>query len=111
MADNTVQALPGQQIIDIVLPTYRMEPEEDERFYPSNAKKIADKIVADELANQAYDEEEAKYWGLNISDKVREAVHGKRIDSRKTTLHTYLTIHVFCDYMTCSLTCSQHKEF
>ena len=33
MADhNAVQAAPGQQIIDIVLPTYRMEPEEDERY-------------------------------------------------------------------------------
>ena len=34
MADhNAVQAAPGQQIIDIVLPTYRMEPEEDERYF------------------------------------------------------------------------------
>lgn len=32
MADHTIQAAPGQQIIDIVLPTYRMEPEEDERY-------------------------------------------------------------------------------
>jgi hypothetical protein len=30
---------PGQQIIDIVLPTYRMEPEEHDRFYPSVAKR------------------------------------------------------------------------
>ena len=34
MADHNVQAAPGQQIIDIVLPTYRMEPEEDERYIP-----------------------------------------------------------------------------
>ena len=77
MADHQVQAAPGQQIIDIVLPTYRMEPEEDERFYPSAAKAIAEKILLEELRDQVYDEEEAKFWSLNISDKVREAMYSK----------------------------------
>lgn len=48
----------------------------DVRFYPSKAKSIADKIIADELQNVTYDEEDAKIWSLNISDKVREAVYG-----------------------------------
>jgi hypothetical protein len=47
------------------------------RFYPSAAKTIADKILAEELNGQVFDEEEAKTWSLNISDKVREAVHGR----------------------------------
>lgn len=67
----------GQQVIDIVLPTYRMEPEGHERFYPSVAKKIADAILDEELNDQVYDEEEAKIWSLNVSDKVREAIHGE----------------------------------
>lgn len=33
--------------------------------------------MADELNGTVYDEEEAKNWSLNISDKVREAIHGK----------------------------------
>ncbi len=49
------------------------------RFYPSKAKAIADKIISDELNGQAYDEEEAKHWSLNISDKVREAINGQFI--------------------------------
>eukprot|EP01036_Dinobryon_divergens_P025090 gene25088-33605_t len=65
----------GPPIIDIVLPTFRLEPDETERFYPSKAKAIADKIVSEELQNAAYDEEDAKIWSLNISDKVREAVY------------------------------------
>lgn len=69
---------PGQQIIDIVLPTYRMEPEEHEKFYPSIAKAMADKVLGEELNGQAYDEEEAKIWSLNISDKVREAIYGEK---------------------------------
>lgn len=46
------------------------------RFYPSTAKAIADKIIADELSDVKYDEDEAKTWSLSISDKVREAVTG-----------------------------------
>jgi len=47
------------------------------RFYPSTAKALADKIIADELSDVKYDEDEAKTWSLNISDKIREAVTGK----------------------------------
>lgn len=79
----------GHPVIDIVLPTYRMEPEENERFYPSKAKQIAEKIIADELNGVTYDEEDAKNWSLNISDKVREAVHGKIISCH---LHSILLI-------------------
>jgi hypothetical protein len=68
---------PGQQVIEIVLPTYRMEPEGHERFYPSVAKKIADEILDEDLNDQVYDEEETKIWSLNISDKVRETIYGK----------------------------------
>mmetsp|Transcript_13334 Transcript_13334/g.14452 ORF Transcript_13334/g.14452 Transcript_13334/m.14452 type:complete len:130 (+) Transcript_13334:61-450(+) len=64
----------GHPIIDIVLPTFRMEPEEHERFYPSKAKQIAERIISEELNGTVYEEEDAKNWSLNISDKVREAV-------------------------------------
>uniref|UniRef100_A0A7S3HL07 Dynein light chain n=1 Tax=Spumella elongata TaxID=89044 RepID=A0A7S3HL07_9STRA len=64
----------GHPIIDIFLPTFRMEPEEHERFFPSKGKAIADKIISDELNGAVYDEEDAKNWSINISDRVREAV-------------------------------------
>lgn len=47
-----------------------------ERFYPSKAKAIAERVIAEELQNATYDEEDAKIWSLNISDKVREGVFG-----------------------------------
>jgi hypothetical protein len=50
-----------------------------QRFYPSKAKAIGDHIIAEELQNTIYDEEDAKVWSLNISDKIREAVSGKNI--------------------------------
>lgn len=46
------------------------------RFFPSKAKAIADKIISDELNGSVYDEEDAKTWSINISDRVREAVTG-----------------------------------
>jgi len=41
------------------------------------AKEIADNILKEELNGAVYDEEDAKNLGLNISDRVREAVYGK----------------------------------
>lgn len=50
------------------------------RFYPSKAKALADKIIFDELNGTVFDEEEAKNWSINISDKVRETVNGNAKD-------------------------------
>jgi len=79
MAATNVDPITGQPVIDVVLPTFRLEPEEDERFYPSKAKSIAEQVMQEELQGMEYDEEESKNWGLNISDKVRELVQGKTI--------------------------------
>ena len=73
MAAN-IDPVTGQPVIDIVLPTFRMEPEEDEKFYPSRAKAIAEETMKEVLDGMTYDEEEAKFWSTEISDKVREAV-------------------------------------
>ena len=78
MAQN-IDPITGQLIIDIVAPTFRMEPEENERFYPSQAKAIAEAIMKDELEGVAYEEEDSKNWGLNISDKVRETLQGMNL--------------------------------
>ena len=45
-----------------------------EKQIEAQAKAIADKVIATELANQEYDEDDAKEWSVAISDKVREAV-------------------------------------
>lgn len=46
------------------------------RFYPSKAKEIADRVIAEELDGVVYDDADAKSWSLNISDKIREKVTG-----------------------------------
>ncbi|CAM9155216.1 unnamed protein product [Phaeothamnion confervicola] len=64
----------GPNVVEVVLPTYIMAPEEDERFYPSHVRAIADKLVRSELEGKVYDEEEAKEWCLNIADAIREGL-------------------------------------
>lgn len=67
----------GQPIIEVFLPTFRMEPDEDERFYPSQAKKLAQAVVEAELNGQEFEEDDVKAWTLSIGDKVRDSVKGK----------------------------------
>lgn len=50
------------------------------RFYPSEAKKIAEKVVEADLGNQTYDEEDAKVWSVEIGNKIREAMKGRAHD-------------------------------
>ena len=75
MQNETAQA--GQPIIEVFLPTFRMEPEENETFYPSQAKKLAQEVVEAELNGQEFDEDDAKAWSLSIGDKVRDSVKGE----------------------------------
>uniref|UniRef100_A0A7S2FB08 Dynein light chain n=1 Tax=Florenciella parvula TaxID=236787 RepID=A0A7S2FB08_9STRA len=66
---------PGQSIIEVVLPTYIMKPEETEIFYPSHVKRIAGAILEEELAGKMYDdEEEAKKWNTTICEKIKAQV-------------------------------------
>ncbi|CAM9486983.1 unnamed protein product [Chrysoparadoxa australica] len=64
----------GEQVVEIVLPTYIMKPDETEKFYPSEVRAIAQKAVNQELDGKQYDEEEAKEWSLNIADEIRAEV-------------------------------------
>lgn len=60
------------------------------RFYPSQAKAIAESIVVEELRDQEYEEEDAKAWSLSIADKIREAI--KSIEQRKSYFHHIILI-------------------
>lgn len=65
-----------------------------DRFYPSKAKTIAEKILNDELRGSEYNEDDAKIWSLNISDKVREAIYESLGKTRyKVVVQTTLGQH------------------
>ena len=71
-----METINGAPIIDVFLPTYRVEPEEHEKFYPSVARDVAEKVVFSVINaggdEPAYDDKEAQDMSLDISDRVRE---------------------------------------
>eukprot|EP00804_Cyclotella_cryptica_P025114 CCRYP_012978-RC/>CCRYP_012978-RC protein AED:0.47 eAED:0.55 QI:0/0/0/1/1/1/3/0/153 len=73
----------GENVIDIILPTYRLKPEESGKFYPSQAKKIAKEILEEELCGKV-DEKWVEEWAdfgdefetlsKDIADKIKERI-------------------------------------
>mmetsp|Transcript_10401 Transcript_10401/g.12820 ORF Transcript_10401/g.12820 Transcript_10401/m.12820 type:complete len:146 (+) Transcript_10401:28-465(+) len=49
MSTDETHTRPGRQVIDIYLPTYILKPAEDEKFYPSQVKQIAERVLQQEL--------------------------------------------------------------
>jgi hypothetical protein len=48
------------------------------RFYPSQARAIAEDIVKSELdAQSEYSEEDSRAWAIEIGNRVREALTSK----------------------------------
>jgi hypothetical protein len=48
------------------------------RFYPSEARKVAEQILAEELNGKEYDEDDAKEWSLTIAERVKAGVKGEQ---------------------------------
>jgi hypothetical protein len=65
---------PGQQIIEVMMPTYAMNPSETEKCFPSDAKKICQRALQAQLDNVVYDEESAKEWILDIGNVIKDGV-------------------------------------
>lgn len=82
----------GNPIVYLYEPTFRVEPtSEEDRFYPSRAREIAEQLAAEEIGDQEFDDESAKIWSLNISDKVREKVAASITNSRfKIIVQTFI---------------------
>eukprot|EP00952_Eustigmatos_sp_NYUAD-ZCMA_P002605 11438-Eustigmatos_ZCMA.PRE.1 len=54
-----------------------MKPAEDDKFYPSQARKVAEQIMAEELTGKEYDEDDAREWSLIIAERVKAGVKGE----------------------------------
>jgi hypothetical protein len=57
------------------------------RFYPSEARRIAEKVIKEELTGKDYDEDDAKEWSLNIAERVKALVKGGSRGLRTTLAH------------------------
>ena len=82
---NTI--LPGQTV-DIVLPTYILKPNENEKFYPSQVKKIAYDTLFQEIDRANINERWMEEWadfGNDLEDLAKDIV-GKIRDQCKKEL-------------------------
>ncbi|KAL7470205.1 hypothetical protein ACHAXS_010438 [Conticribra weissflogii] len=61
MSLDGVDIEPGAKTIEVFLPTYRLKPEEDEKFYPSKAKLIMTNVLEEELRDRI-DEKAVEDW-------------------------------------------------
>ena len=77
---------PGQQVIEVVLPTYAMNPCEHEKFYPSDAKKICERVLSAQLDHATYDDESAKEWILKIGNSIKSEIKLLKIPRYKVAV-------------------------
>lgn len=59
-------------VVKVFLPTYIQTPTDEERFSPSEVKKIAEACLAEKLSTWVYEEEEAKVLSVEICDQIRD---------------------------------------
>lgn len=74
---------PGQQVVEVILPTYFMQPTEEEKFYPSAVREICERVLLDELGCKDYFEDNAKEWIINIGNAIKSEVKSLNIPRYK----------------------------
>ena len=56
--------------------TYRLEPKETDRFYPSKVRAIIEEIVLRNVKDKEYDHSAAKTQAEGIAEQIKMAVKG-----------------------------------
>jgi hypothetical protein len=54
--------------IEVILPTYIMKPSQDEKFYPSKVKEVAEQVLKEEIDGANIDESFMKEWAENSEE-------------------------------------------
>ena len=70
--------------------TYRLEPKETDRFYPSKVRDCIEQIVEMHLRDKEYDHAHAKNMAENIVNEVRQAVKGLSVPSYKIVVQAVI---------------------
>ena len=71
--------------------TFRLQPKESDRFYPSKVKKIVMDIIKGRLEGQNYDHAQAKGWAEKIAEEIKNRVRESlSIPSYKIVVQTVI---------------------
>lgn len=54
--------------------TFKMEPEEDEKFFSSKVEKIANKIMQEKLNKKSYSIDDGRIWSVELCSEIRKAL-------------------------------------
>ena len=65
------------------LPTYRMEPREQERFYPAKVRDIIERCIKAKLEGQEFDQQKHKQWAEAIVVDIKDQTKQLSIPSYK----------------------------
>mmetsp|Transcript_27595 Transcript_27595/g.40612 ORF Transcript_27595/g.40612 Transcript_27595/m.40612 type:complete len:152 (-) Transcript_27595:1691-2146(-) len=88
--NDTQPSSQQQQTNDIVLPTYIMKPDENEKFYPSQVKQIAQDVLKDELdgkIDERWMEEWVEYNTADDFESLSKDIADKIKTKCKNTLN------------------------
>ena len=69
---------------------HRMEPKDDEKFYPSSVKKIINDILQEQLNGISYDDKKAQELALNISNLVKIRCKSLKMPRYKIIVQTFI---------------------
>jgi len=64
----------SRQVIEIWEPTYRVKPEDNERFVPREVEAIIRQVMENRLKKQAYDEGKCKALALDLCAEIKDRV-------------------------------------
>ncbi|KAL7689393.1 putative Tctex-1-like superfamily protein [Plasmopara halstedii] len=67
----------GNQVINVVMPTYVMAPTEDERFRRKRVCNIISECMTKELDGKKFVESNCKDWSTTIADAVKARIHAE----------------------------------
>lgn len=70
--------------------THRMEPKDDEKFYPSAVKKVINDILNEKLTGVTYDDKVAQSLALEISNLVKIKCKSLKMPRYKIIVQTFI---------------------
>ena len=69
---------------------HRMEPKDDEKFYPSQVKKVINEILEAKLTGVSYDDKLAQSLALDISNTVKIRCKSLKMPRYKIIVQTFI---------------------
>ncbi|CDW80687.1 UNKNOWN [Stylonychia lemnae] len=70
--------------------TFRLEPRENERFYPSKVRSLIEEVILRNLKDKEYDHATAKTMAESIADQIKMQVKALNIPSYKIVVQTVI---------------------